>query len=464
MARKDEMTYRGDDRVPILVNQRRVAKVARLAVFLDGIALLTPACRDFAPGSEQTVPAPGAGGERSSPQGGGSGSPPQDEPSGGGEAALAESGKSGQGDASQNAGASGAAGTSQIEDGGQGGQKIDLPNDSAHGGAAGASDLGVGGHESDSWGGQPASLPSCTLGDPFETQSTRALAISHTYNGVGLQLYSWESQASAMLVRWSDAIEPTKWVDWRCFDVAPNITRVAAMNLLGGWNEVLVVSDDDVLLVRRETGAGWSAWQVPFNLPSTVSRISDIAAVAAPPPDVNVAASVHPCLYIVDRGQVVARCRTGDDMHSGYGPWQALPKNGARLLAAFQRADGAQQVVTTDSEGRVETARREPGAPIFSDWAPLPSLSVTPVDFEATDSATLGTVSYALDADGLVWELVGGGPATAWVSRVSQQPARRIVAIALDRIAGEPRLFGNDVDGRTYELVGAQWRSVAIWE
>ncbi len=302
-------------------------------------------------------------------------------------------------------------------------------------------------------GDEPTLLPTCEIFLGVNSQATRGLGLSRTFDGGSIQLYTWDRLLSAGIVRWSDSLTPASWTDWRCFDVAPNVTRIAALNLLGGPPEVFMATADDVLLVRRDSFDGWTPW-LPFSLPQSSTRIRGLAAVGATP------TNPVPRVYLADGFRLFVRRKLTEETYGPYGSWWAFPPNGATLVAALARADLTHQVLILDAEYKAQTARQAPGDD-FGDWEDVATFPGQPVDLTIGESDAQRVIAFGLDASGTVWTLEVNKPKAAWTHLVDSVGLSKIVAIAAGPGA---QLFGIDAYGQSYQLGGAEWQINTSYE
>ena len=315
----------------------------------------------------------------------------------------------------------------------------------AHGGEAGA--VGIAGqpgaHEI---GGEEAAIrPTCNLYEGVTVAAGVGLGIATTWYRSGITLYSWDSGTSTFIGRFSDSLTPTAWNAWFCLEVVPQVAHVTAMNLPNGRPEIFVATREGQLFVRREFPQTWGPW-LPFSLPVADSFVEDIAAVGG----------AVPRLYVADRERVFVRSKIDDSPYSQYAPWRALPRNGAKVVAALLRENGSQQVITVADSGTVELATQLPNGSIFGDWQRLPALTEAIVDLVATETTGAQLTLQALGASGTLWSLAGE-KALDWAAVDVALLGVQVVAIAGRSQGGYNQLFGIDAAAVTYRFLAGQW-------
>jgi hypothetical protein len=405
--------------------------LVKLGAGLVGIALVTASCRDYSSDSRELDSAEGESGASSTQLGDG----------GGGGLGLATSpGAGGSGGAAAPASGGAAAG------GHDGNVQAGASNDDAGGASGGAgtppdADAGA-------WfgGEEPTLIPPCALNEPKVPHRLSSLAASVTYDGLQVVLYAWDEHDSTAVLNWSASVIPTVWVGWRCFDIVPRATRIAALNLPNGYPEVFMATAGGSLFVRRQS-FHWTGW-LPFSLPSSTAVVSDLAAVSGQ----------LPRIYIVDRGRVFVRSKVGAEPYSNYGAWQRLAKNGALFLTAIQRVnlpERAHQVVTVDAVGGVQTALQGEASESFGEWSSLTPLSRTVVDLDAVETDHLNL--FALDVEGNVLKNAADVPGSPWTLHAAADPLAQVRAITARVNGHEIQLFGIDSAGMIYQLIEGFW-------
>jgi hypothetical protein len=302
-----------------------------------------------------------------------------------------------------------------------------------NGGASGAaSDAGLGNQVDH----EPTLVASCEIRNYVAVQVVVGLGVALSDEGDQWVLYSWDQPTSTTVYRVSHQLAATQWDSWQCLDPFPGVTRLAAMNLSNRQPELFAVAATGQLFARRDGTNGWSPW-LPFSLPSSSSRVSDVAVVS----------SDQARVFAVDRGRVLVRQRVSAAPYSDYGPWQGLESNRAKLVTALERSDGSHQVLSVDDEGAWQTALEMPGDESFGAWSALPAPPEPAIDIAAVDGGAL--VAYALDGHGTIWmnpEL----PEAPWGALSVPDALGPIVAIAASVIEGTPRVFGVDAAGNVF--------------
>lgn len=365
-----------------------------------------------------SVPSSGSGATSSVvPEGGGA--PNAGAPSSGGmqDGGSSSAGAAGEGSDSSSAGAGGAPGAA--------GQP-------ASGGAADE----PGSHE-------PVLQPSCKLYDVVGANGAVGLAASMTYNATGVSLFTWDRPTSTALVRWSADLVPRNWTSWVCFDLVPDVSHMAALNLSNGYEEVFAASRTGHLFMRTEFGL-WGAW-LPLSLPKRATAVVDLAAVGGSLPRV----------YVLEPGQVYFRSKVSEEPYSAYGPWFGLEPRAARLLAAQRGADGSQSVFIVADTGAVSVAEQPAGGE-FGSWRTLPALGSDIVDLVATEPDEQPLVLHALGANGALYSL-SGLDASAWQAISAAALGAKVKSLASRANGKELQLFAIDAAGVTYRFDSGQW-------
>lgn len=351
--------------------------------------------------------------------------------------------------------ASGAGGSAQVASGdaGRGGEALEATAGEAGAPFSGAAQAGESGAAGA--GGEPASpgvggeeapiRPTCKLYDWVTAEASVGLGIATTWFGSSITLYSWDPLSSAFIGRYSDSLTPTAWYAWYCLDVVPQVARISAMNLPNGRPEIFAATSRGELFVRREFPQTWGPW-LPFSLPDVDSSVEDLAAVGG----------TVPRLYVADRGRVFVRAKIDDKPYSEYAPWRELRQNGAKVVAALLREDGAQQVISVAASGAVEIATQLPGSPDFGAWQPLPTLSEAIVDLVATETTGAQLTLQALGASGTLWSLAGES-AVDWAAVDVALLGVKVVAIAGRSQGGFNQLYGVDATAVTYRFLAGLW-------
>lgn len=411
---------------------------------LVGLIGLTSSCRDFADEvAETTAMAAGNGGEPK-------------EGSGMGHAGAEPSAAGGDRAGSVNGGGGTAGGTppeggrdpiDSANGGGGVGDAGAVPSgggsDSSNGGAAGTAEDGG---ASEWFGGEePTLIPQCVTNGIKTVSLTVGLAASVTYDALRIVLYSFDPSDSTAVLRWSDAVDPTQWYNWACFDILPSASRLAAMNLPNGQPEVFALTDAGAVFVRRQA-TDWTPW-LPFSPPNQLSRVSDVAAVGG----------TLPRVYVADRGRVFVREKVDVSAYSNYGAWQALSSNDARFVSALSVGDGNEQVhevFALDGEGNLQHSSQRNAEKSFEPWAALPRLEAQAIDLDAAGSEQPEV--FVLDAEGNVWKFATTAAEPQWVKEVPASNPR-IVSITTRTSGNEIQVFGIDSGGAVHTIVGTTW-------
>jgi hypothetical protein len=312
------------------------------------------------------------------------------------------------------------------------------------GGAAGAGGQPASGGASEEPGSnEPVLQPSCKLYDVVGANGAVGLATSLTYGGMGVSLFTWDRPTSTALVRWSADLTPRNWTAWVCFDLVPDVSHVAALNLSNGYEEVFAASRNGHLFMRTEFGL-WGTW-LPLSLPARGMTLVELAAVGGSLPRV----------YVMDADQVYFRSKVSEEAYSAYGPWRSLVPRPARLLAALRAPDGTHRVFTVADEGDVAVAQQVAGGE-FGAWQALPSLASEVVDLVAAEPAEGPPVLHALGANGALYSL-SGFDAPTWQTISVAALGAKAKALASRANGNELQLFAIDAAGATYRFDSGQW-------
>jgi hypothetical protein len=298
---------------------------------------------------------------------------------------------------------------------------------------AGESDGGMNGHGGDDDGPfgptEPSHLPRCALGYEFAPSDSLGIAVSLTYDGNQVQLYSFDQSQDTVLVRWTWA--PSTWTSWRCFDLLPGVTHLASMNLSNWYPEIFAATHDGYVFVRRGTaGGGWSPWLL-FSLPARTTTVRDIAALGG----------AWPHVLVADGQRVYVRVKEGIEPSAGYGAWRALPETSAELVAGAPTETGV-RIFAASEDGAVQSfdlGEQEPA------WTAQTAMPFSARDLTAASAAGVARV-YALDDTGAAWRLDD----ETWTPLGS--PASPLTGIAAySRLAGAtPLLYGVVAEGRSF--------------
>ena len=89
---------------------------------------------------------------------------------------------------------------------------------------------------------EPVLVPVCKTGDWWTPSAARALATAMVSYNNRINVLTFDREVSTVLSRVSESFAPGAWSAWMCFDVVPDVTHLAAMNLSGGQIEILALS------------------------------------------------------------------------------------------------------------------------------------------------------------------------------------------------------------------------------
>jgi hypothetical protein len=275
-----------------------------------------------------------------------------------------------------------------------------------------------------------------------------AMAADMTGNNVPYVLYATQPQTNVVYLRWKNALsDDATWTPWQCFDLVPHPSALSAINIgdlaEDTTPEIYAASTTGQLFVRRfYEDITWLAWQ-SLDLPRASSHVSDVAATTTP--------ATLATVYILDEGKVFTRHHLSINPYSDYSPWveiNGVPQGAAHLCAAT-RADQAQQLFVSTSDGAVLNAVQQSAdaSAAFGSFEPIGgAASITDIDCGYLADGSIAV--FGLSAGKVMSHSANAAASSDWQTEPGGTLLQLTTFTVGSRAGVAPTVFGVD-DGNT---------------